>query len=67
MSEPEQSLSEAEELLLDGARYGDVEDVRVALEQRVNVNVLDANGRTGATLCTMRRASCLGAEILLTN
>ena len=35
------------ELLLDGARYGDLEDVLSALEQRVSADAADDSGRTG--------------------
>ena len=53
LAEPVPSLSETEELLLDGSRYGDAEDVQAALEQRVNINIFDASGRTGAKLCAL--------------
>jgi hypothetical protein len=36
------------ELLIDGARYGDAEDVHTAIEHKVNVNAQDEDGRTGA-------------------
>lgn len=35
------------EVLVDGARYGDMEDVQSALQHGVNVNSADAMGRTG--------------------
>lgn len=45
---PADSPSELAELLLDGARYGDLDDVHLAIEQRVDVNAADDAGRTGA-------------------
>lgn len=44
------------ELLVDGARYGDVEDVDTALQHNVDINGKDEGGRTGASFST--RASC---------
>jgi ankyrin repeat protein len=38
------------ELLLDGARYGDLEDVLSALERRVSADATDESGRTGTAL-----------------
>jgi hypothetical protein len=35
------------DLLLDGARYADVEDVQTALERHIDVNATDSCGRTG--------------------
>lgn len=35
------------EVLVDGARFGDMEDVHTALRHGVNVNSADAMGRTG--------------------
>eukprot|EP00798_Chlamydomonas_sp_ICE-L_P016354 gene16354-22554_t len=35
-------------LLIDGARYGDMEDVESAIAQHVNVDSTDSEGRTGA-------------------
>ena len=35
------------ELLIDGARHNDAEDVLLALERHINVNVADYMGRTG--------------------
>ena len=63
-------LSEAEELLLDGARYGDAEDVQAALEERVDVNAVDDCGRTGALdlrayaalSCIVRMHTCARAN-----
>lgn len=36
------------ELLIDGARYDDLEDVQSALDQGVNINAQDERGSTGA-------------------
>lgn len=41
--------AELVELLIDGARYGDAEDVHAALEHQVDVNAQDEQGRTGGT------------------
>ena len=35
------------EVLVDGARYGDMDDVQTALHYSINVNSADAMGRTG--------------------
>lgn len=35
------------ELLIDGARYDDAEDVQTALDGQVDVNATDQSGRTG--------------------
>lgn len=62
------------ELLIDGARYGDMEDVEAALAQSVPIDSKDAQGRTGMpgwSLCLLRviqhctgcsEASCRGAR-----
>ena len=34
-------------VLVDGARYGDLEDVQTALYHSIDVNSADAMGRTG--------------------
>ena len=39
------------EVLVDGARYGDMDDVQSALQHSVDVNATDSSGRTGETLC----------------
>jgi hypothetical protein len=44
----ESSQEELVELLVDGARYGDMEDVKAALDQGVDANAADSMGRTGA-------------------
>lgn len=46
--QPEGLDTELLELLLDGARYDDLEDVQQALSSHVDVNAPDAAGRTGA-------------------
>lgn len=35
------------EVLVDGARYGDMEDVQTALRHSIDVNSADTVGRTG--------------------
>ena len=35
------------ELLIDGARYGDIEDIQLALDNRADVDSADSMGRTG--------------------
>lgn len=39
--------AEMVEVLVDGARYGDLEDVQSALQHGVNVDSADFSGRTG--------------------
>ena len=39
--------AEMVEVLVDGARYGDIEDVQSALQHSVDVNATDSSGRTG--------------------
>lgn len=53
-SEPAESFvknvtpsAEMVEVLVDGARYGDMEDVQSALQHNVDVNATDSSGRTG--------------------
>ena len=41
------ATDEAVELLIDGARYGDADDVLSALERKVDVNAQDEWGKTG--------------------
>ena len=56
------------ELLLDGARYGDVEDVQSALEQRVSADATDDSGRTGEAVWSVtvqRLSASLGMSRLL--
>ena len=68
MTELAASLSEAEELLLDGSRYGDAEDVQAALEHRVSVNAVDSCGRTGAEHVPLSSSSmhaCMHARACL--
>jgi len=43
------SYSQLVELLIDGARFGDAEDVVSALDQGASINAQDEQGRTGAT------------------
>ena len=39
------------ELLIEGARYNDLEDVQNALSQGVSVDAQDEQGRTGNLFC----------------
>ena len=39
--------NEHAELLIDGARYGDMEDIQMALDNRADVDSADSMGRTG--------------------
>jgi hypothetical protein len=39
------------EFLIDSARYGDTDDVKVAIQEKVAVDGQDSNGRTGK-LCS---------------
>ncbi len=48
--QPEGLDTELIELLVDGARYDDLEDVQQALNNNVDVNAADAAGRTGVQL-----------------
>jgi hypothetical protein len=41
------TYAELVELLVDGARFGDAEDVELALQHNVDVNAQDDMGRTG--------------------
>ena len=41
------SNPEVVELLLDGARYGDVDEVKQALAQGASIDSADEQGRTG--------------------
>jgi hypothetical protein len=53
------TASSAEELieqLVDGARYGDMEDVRGALDAGADVNGKDESSRTGITLAKLLAA-----------
>ncbi len=40
-------FSELVELLVEGARYDDMEDVQSALDQGTDINSQDEQGRTG--------------------
>ena len=42
-----EGASELADLLIEGARYNDLEDVRTALSQGVSVDAQDEQGRTG--------------------
>ena len=39
--------NEHAELLIDGARYGDMEDIQMALDNRADIDSADSMGRTG--------------------
>ena len=47
-SAPAGESSELVELLIEGARYNDLEDIQNALRQGVSVDAQDEQGRTGA-------------------
>ena len=51
MSKVTQPSAAMIEVLVDGARYGDLEDVQSALQHSVNVDSADSFGRTGS-VCT---------------
>ncbi len=55
-----ESTSELADLLIEGARYNDLEDVRTALSQGVSVDAQDEQGRTGAQPApgALRPCSC---------
>lgn len=46
------------QLLRDGARYNDLEDLQQALDNRADVNATDCQGRTGRDLVPQREVSC---------
>ena len=50
LQQPEGLDNDLIELLIDGARYNDAEDVMRALGGQVDVNASDEAGRTGATI-----------------
>jgi hypothetical protein len=52
------STEEWVELLIDGARYGDADDVHKALEHKVDVNAQDEWGKSGGRRCTSR-STCM--------
>lgn len=47
------------ELLVDGARYGDADDVQRALEAKVDVNAQDEWGKTGGSRLPARGCGSL--------
>jgi hypothetical protein len=47
------NFEELVELLIDGARYDDLEDVQSALDQGVNINAQDERGSTGGQIIFM--------------
>ena len=51
-SAPAGESSELVDLLIDGARYNDLEDVQNALSQGVSVDAQDEQGRTGELFCS---------------
>lgn len=48
------TYSELVESLIDGARFDDAEDVQTALDQGVDVNAQDEQGRTGIFVIMLR-------------
>ncbi len=57
-SAPAEGKSDLVDLLIEGARYGDLEDLQSALRQGVSVDAQDEQGRTGAG-CSPRVSSLL--------
>ena len=57
--QPEGLDTELIELLVDGARYDDLEDVQHALSSHADVNASDAAGRTGVATSTTSTATAL--------
>ena len=49
---------ELAELLIEGARYGDLEDVKQALEQGAHIDCTDEQGRTGMGTASCAEAAC---------
>ena len=47
------TAEEIVDLLIDGARYGDLEDIREALQLGAPVDSTDEQGRTGARWATV--------------
>ena len=43
----QENPNEHAELLIDGARYGDIEDIHMALDDGADVDSADSMGRTG--------------------
>lgn len=57
-SAPAESTSDLVDLLIEGARYGDLIDIQSALRQGVSVDAQDEQGRTGAG-CSLKVSSLL--------
>lgn len=56
--------SEDAQLLITGARYGDVEDVTMALDAGVSVDAVDSRGCTGAAMHHCHVHTYVGAPFL---
>lgn len=48
MAPTPEEMAELEEMLRDGARYAELDDVEAALASGTNVDAADEQGRTGA-------------------
>ena len=59
---PPQPSVEELEVLVDGARYGDLDDVVAALGDGVPVDAADEHGRTGV-FPTLRRCTICGVSV----
>lgn len=60
------SMEDLADLLIDGARYDEAEDVQTALEMNVDVNATDYNGRTGGKFLSFMYSCSLQNTVLLT-
>jgi Ankyrin repeats (3 copies) len=63
---PAQLRAAWEEYMLDGARYGDIEDVREALGNQADVNAPDTTGRTALHMAAANGHAAV-VELLLAN
>ncbi len=54
------------DLLVGGARYGDLEDVQSALEQGISPDLADDQGRTGSICACTRQAAPLAVPDIQT-
>lgn len=59
---PPLSTAEDVELLVDGARYGDLDDVTAALDNGAAVDAMDEHGRTGAPIPSFSSAALTAAR-----
>jgi len=59
-----QQLDDSPAMLLDGARYGDLEDVAAALQAGAPVDSADANGRTALHMASANGHTEIVASLL---